>query len=48
MSQPVARYHGVDLHVEEVTGVDKSLDVVVDIFNRVTAVERSCPKATSH
>ena len=24
----------VDLHVEEVTGDDKSLDVVVDIFNR--------------
>lgn len=27
----------VDLHVEEVTGVDKSLDVVVDIFNRVNS-----------
>ena len=24
----------IDLHVEEVTGADKSLDVVVDIFNR--------------
>ena len=27
----------VDLHVEEVTGEDKSLDVVVDIFNRVNS-----------
>ena len=27
----------IDLHVEEVTGVDKSLDVVVDIFNRVNS-----------
>lgn len=27
----------VDLHVEEVTGVDKTLDVVVDIFNRVNS-----------
>ena len=27
----------VDLHVEEVTGPDKSLDVVVDIFNRVNS-----------
>lgn len=27
----------VDLHIEEVTGVDKSLDVVVDIFNRVNS-----------
>ena len=27
----------VDLHVEEVTGVDKSLDVVVNIFNRVNS-----------
>ena len=27
----------VDLHVEEVTGTDKSLDVVVDIFNRVNS-----------
>jgi hypothetical protein len=25
----------IDLHVEEVTGADKTLDVVVDIFNRV-------------
>jgi hypothetical protein len=25
----------IDLHIEEVTGADKSLDVVVDIFNRV-------------
>ena len=27
----------VNLHVEEVTGADKSLDVVVDIFNRVNS-----------
>lgn len=27
----------IDLHVEEVTGTDKSLDVVVDIFNRVNS-----------
>ena len=27
----------IDLHVEEVTGVDKSLDVVVEIFNRVNS-----------
>ena len=27
----------VDLHVEEVTGADKTLDVVVDIFNRVNS-----------
>lgn len=27
----------VDLHIEEVTGPDKSLDVVVDIFNRVNS-----------
>jgi hypothetical protein len=27
----------VDLHVEEVTGVDKTLDVVVDIFNKVNS-----------
>ena len=27
----------VELHVEEVTGADKSLDVVVDIFNRVNS-----------
>jgi hypothetical protein len=27
----------VDLHVEEVTGPDKTLDVVVDIFNRVNS-----------
>ncbi len=27
----------IELHVEEVTGVDKSLDVVVDIFNRVNS-----------
>jgi hypothetical protein len=27
----------IDLHIEEVTGTDKSLDVVVDIFNRVNS-----------
>ncbi len=27
----------VDLHIEEVTGTDKSLDIVVDIFNRVNS-----------
>jgi hypothetical protein len=27
----------IELHVEEVTGVDKTLDVVVDIFNRVNS-----------
>ncbi len=27
----------IDLHVEEVTGGDKSIDVVVDIFNRVNS-----------
>ena len=27
----------IDLHVEEVTGADKSIDVVVDIFNRVNS-----------
>ena len=27
----------IELHIDEVTGVDKSLDVVVDIFNRVNS-----------
>lgn len=27
----------IDLHVEEITGADKSLDVVVDIFNKVNS-----------
>lgn len=27
----------VDLHIEEITGADKTLDVVVDIFNRVNS-----------
>jgi hypothetical protein len=26
----------IDLHIEKVTGADKSLDVVVEIFNQVT------------
>ena len=27
----------IDLHIEEVTGQDKTLDVVVDIFNQVNS-----------
>ncbi|MDE0034627.1 MAG: DUF262 domain-containing protein [Deltaproteobacteria bacterium] len=27
----------IDLHIDEVTGADKSLDIVVDIFNRVNS-----------
>ena len=27
----------IELHVEEVSGIDKTLDVVVDIFNRVNS-----------
>ena len=27
----------INLHVEEVTGANKTLDVVVDIFNRVNS-----------
>lgn len=27
----------IDLHIEEVTGADKTLDIVVDIFNRVNS-----------
>jgi hypothetical protein len=27
----------IDLHIEEVTGTDKTLDIVVDIFNRVNS-----------
>ena len=27
----------IDLHIDEVTGTDKSLDIVVDIFNRVNS-----------
>jgi len=47
MASRVADYFGrlsrllgctdVDLHVEEVTGADKTLDVVVEIFNRVNS-----------
>ena len=39
-SARIARLLGIldiDLHVEEVTGAEKSLDVVVDIFNRVNS-----------
>lgn len=34
----------IDLHVEQVTGADKTLDVVVDIFNRVNSGEQNYPK----
>jgi len=37
---PISRILGIldiDLHIEEVTGTDKTLDVVVDIFNRVNS-----------
>ena len=27
----------IDLHIEEITGPDKSIDIVVDIFNRVNS-----------
>lgn len=33
----LAQIVDVDLHIEEVTGQDKNLDVVVDIFNRVNS-----------
>jgi hypothetical protein len=33
----VAQIAKIDLHIEEVVGRDKSLDVVVDIFNRVNS-----------
>lgn len=33
-----------DLHIDEVTGADKTVDVVVDIFNRVNSGGRSCPR----
>src|SRR5262249_8337156 len=36
----IARLLGItdiDLHVEEITGADKTLDIVVDIFNRVNS-----------
>ena len=39
-SSRIARIFGildVDLHVEEVTGPEKTLDIVVDIFNRVNS-----------
>ena len=29
----------IDLHIEEVTGEDKTVDVVVDIFNKVNSVQ---------
>lgn len=47
LSQKFAEYAGrlgrligiidIELHVEEVTGADKTLDVIVDIFNRVNS-----------
>jgi hypothetical protein len=33
----VAQIREIDLHVEEVTGQDKTVDIVVDIFNRVNS-----------
>ena len=33
----VANIKQIDLHIEEVTGEDKTVDVVVDIFNRVNS-----------
>lgn len=33
----IASIKDIDLHVEEVTGEDKTVDVVVDIFNRVNS-----------
>ena len=33
----IATVGGIDLHFDEVTGDDKSIDVVVDIFNRVNS-----------
>lgn len=33
----VDQIKAIDLHVEEVTGADKTVDVVVDIFNRVNS-----------
>ncbi len=33
----IAQIKEVDLHVDEVTGEDKTIDVVVDIFNRVNS-----------
>ena len=35
--QAVVNIKEVDLHIEEVTGEDKTVDVVVDIFNRVNS-----------
>jgi hypothetical protein len=37
----------IDLHIEEVTGEDKTVDVVVDIFNRVNSGGTNLSKATS-
>jgi len=31
----------IDLHIEEVTGADKTLDIVVDIFNKVNSAKCS-------
>ncbi len=39
-SSRIARLFGIldiDLHIDEVTGTDKTLDIVVDIFNRVNS-----------
>ena len=47
LAHPIGDYFGrlngvlgikdIDLHIEEVTGADKTIDVVVDIFNRVNS-----------
>ena len=34
----------IDLHLEEITGADKTIDDVVDIFNRVNSGEPSSRK----
>ncbi len=34
---PLVSITDIDLHIEEVTGADKPLDIVVDIFNRVNS-----------
>ena len=33
----ITQISAIDVHIEEVTGADKTLDVVVDIFNRVNS-----------
>lgn len=38
----------VELHIEEVTGADKTLDVVVDIFNRVNSGGTKLSNVSGH